>query len=590
MNREPRIEMNESALDPVEVVQSLRRESAEWLRIAGVGIAIVVGIGAVSASLYGSVYGILEVSNPLFAFVFGIGPLAGPVVCMLAIAALWIGVLRFGLRRRSWIPLIATMLVVGAIGLQAGIAVEAAICASWPSMGHQSDSLLLGTLWSPGIILVSSAVFLPVRGLKLVSWILPAAVLLGTDFRLAVAFGALACAGALMTVPVSGPTWQRRCALAVWIVGKLVLLTLAFAAPSTIAFLLAVPTLTDAGFAALGIAAVFGIRRLSRRPWIDPNASGASWIRAVVVGLFAAVSAVWLARACAEFFPQARLWSSTHDRSTRDPVWMWILGVWGVGGLALIAYFTSSFRREFAQWRIERRLPSPDRLARLFQRRPAFTIGSGLWAFLAAPLLITVLAWNHRVAPFQSTRLLAVDAPIDAMDIESTEFVALAPVTEIPEGDADAEAEPGVRKGFVDLERWGDAYVVHGLRFDGEPQAGAFAQGEERTSLVGFIDRGRLRFRVGWFDGDDDDEVRELSQAILSFDAATGHMSVRELDLGAAVLLHRGPSWPEDWKRRLELAPSGRFTLRVTDDGIARADDVTIDGLSIDAWLAQSPR
>lgn len=588
MNREPHVEMNESAFDPTEAVRSLRRETAEWLRIVGVGIAIVVGIGVVSLAVSGTLLDVLEVAAPLFAFVLGIGPFAGPIVCMLAIAGLWIGALRFGSGRRSWIPLIATMLVVVAIGLLAGIAVEAAICASWPPVGHQSDSHLLGSLWNPGIFLVASAVFLPVRGLKLVSWTLPAAVLLGTDSRLAVAFGALACAGALMTVPVSGPTWQWRCTLALWAVGKLVLLTLAFAAPSTIAFLSAVPTLTDAGFAALGIAAVFGIRRLSRRPWIDANASGASWIRAVVVGLFAAVGAVWLARACAEFVPQARLWSSDHDRPTKDAVWMWILGVWVFGGLALFISFERGFRREREQMQIERRSRSPDRLARLFQRRPAFTIGSGLWGFLAAPLLINVLAWNHRVAPFQSTRLLAVDAPIDAMDIESTEFVALAPVTEIPEGDAYAEAELGVRRGFVDLERWGDAYVVHGLRFDGEPQSGSPAEGEERARLVGFVGRGRMRYGVSGFDGDD--EAGEWHRASGWFVGVKERMSVRELDLGAAVLLRRDPAWPADWKKRLELAPSGRFTLRVTDDGIARADDVTIDGLSIDAWLAQSPR
>jgi hypothetical protein len=103
MNREPHVEMNESAFDPTEAVRSLRRESAEWLRIVGVGIAIVVGFGAVGASLYGTIFGVFEVADPLFAFVLGIGPFAGPIVCMLAIAGLWIAVLRFGMRRRSWI-------------------------------------------------------------------------------------------------------------------------------------------------------------------------------------------------------------------------------------------------------------------------------------------------------------------------------------------------------------------------------------------------------------------------------------------------------------------------------------------------------
>lgn len=586
MNREPRVEMNESALDPVEVVTSLRRESAEWLRIVGVGIAIVVGIGVIGLAVSGSVFGVLEVADPLFAFVFGIGPFAGPIVCMLAIAGLWIGVVRLGMGRRSWIPLIATMLVVGANELLMEAAIEVAICASWPSELDASNRLGASFgAFGAFFLALSFCVYLPVRGLKLMAVLVPAVALLGIDPGFASAFIALAFAGRLMTVPVSGPTWRWRCAHAVWIVGELVLLTLTFAAPSTIAFLSEAPTLTDAGFAALGIAAVFGIRRLSRRPWIDANAIGASWIRAVVVGLFAAVGAVWLARACAEFVPQARLWSSTHDRSTKDPVWMSILGVWVVGGLALLVSFGRGFRREREQMRIERRSRSPDRLARLFQRRPAFTIGSGLWAFLAAPLLITVLAWNHRVAPFQSTRLLAVDAPIDAMDIESTEFVALAPVTEIPEGDALAEAEPGVRKGFVDLERWGDAYVVHGLRFDGEPQSGSLAEADDRTSLVGFVGRGRLRYGVNEFDGEDG--VREWHRTSSWFVDARGRMSVLELDLGAAVLLRRGPSWPEDWKQRLELAPSGRFTLRVTDDGIARADDVTIDGVSIDTWLAR---
>ncbi|MBK6941340.1 MAG: hypothetical protein IPH13_14270 [Planctomycetes bacterium] len=582
MNREPRVEMNESAFDPTEAVRSLWRESAEWLRIVGFGIAIVVGFGVVSLAVSETFLDVLELADPLFAFVFGIGPFAGPIVCMLAIAGLWIGVLRFGMGRRSWIPLIATMLVVVAIGLLMGIATEVAIRAAWPSA--LDVSCRFGAFFG----VLSFGMFLPVRGLKLGVVLVPAVVLLGIDPRLASAFVALAFASSSMTVPVSGPTWRGRCARVLWAVGGFALLTLTFAAPSTLAFMLAVPTLTDAGFAALGIATVFGIGRLSRRPWIDPNTIGASWIRAVVVGLFAAAGAVWLARVCAEFVPQARLWPSNHDRPTKDAVWMWILGVWVFGGFALFIYFERGFRREREQMRIERRSRGPDRLARLFQRRPAFTIGSGFWAFLAAPLLITVLAWNHRVAPFQSTRLLAVDAPIDAMDIESTEFVALAPVTEIPEGDAGAEVELGVRRGFVDLERWGDAYVVHGLRFDGEPQSGSPAEGEERARLVGFVGRGRMRYRVSGFDGDD--EPGEWHRASGWFDGVKERMTVRELDLGAAVLLRRDPAWPADWKQQLELAPSGRFTLRVTDDGIARADDVTIDGLSIDAWLAQSPR
>jgi hypothetical protein len=580
MNREPHVEMNESAFDPTEAVRSLRRESAEWLRIVGVGIAIVVGFGAVGASLYGTIFGVFEVADPLFAFVLGIGPFAGPIVCMLAIAGLWIAVLRFGMRRRSWIPLIATMLVVCAIGLLMGVAIEVSIRASWPSAHDvpRRFGAFFGAL--------SLCMLLPVRGLKLGVVLVPAVVLLGIDPRLASAFVALAFAGFVRAVPVSGPAWRLRCARLIWAVGTLLLLILAFASPSLLAFLSAVPTRTDSAFAAVGIAAVFGLGRCSRRRWIDAKAVGPSWIRAVVVGLFAAAGAVWLARACAEFLPQVERWSSVHDRSTRDPVWFWIFVVWVVGYMALVVRYDRNARREREQLLIERRSRSPDRLARLFQRRPAFTIGSGLCAFLAAPLLITVLAWNHRVAPFQSTRLLAVDAPIDAMDIESTAFVALAPVAAIPEGDAGAEAEPGVRKGFVDLERWGDAYVVHGLRFDGEPQSGSPAEGEERTRLVGFVGLGRMRYTVSGFDGDD--EVRELHRASRWFDDAKGRMSISELDLGAAVLLRRDPSWPEDWKKRLELAPSARFTLRVTDDGIARADDVTIDGLSIDAWLARA--
>ncbi len=159
-------------------------------------------------------------------------------------------------------------------------------------------------------------------------------------------------------------------------------------------------------------------------------------------------------------------------------------------------------------------------------------------------------------------------------------------MTAIPESDAFAEAEAGVRRGFVDLERWGDAYVVHGLRFDGEPHSGSLAEDDNRASVVGFVGPNRTRFQVGLFDGDD--EVREWNRTSRWFDDTKGRMSVTELDLGAAVLLRRDPSWPEDWKKRLELAPSARFTLRVTDDGIARADDVTIDGLSIDAWLARA--
>ena len=66
-----------------------------------------------------------------------------------------------------------------------------------------------------------------------------------------------------------------------------------------------------------------------------------------------------------------------------------------------------------------------------------------------------------------------------------------------------------------------------------------------------------------------------------------GTYRTNELDLRAMVLVPIGRHWPREWMQRLELAPSARFTLRVTDDGIARADDVTIDGLSIDAWLAR---
>jgi hypothetical protein len=54
------------------------------------------------------------------------------------------------------------------------------------------------------------------------------------------------------------------------------------------------------------------------------------------------------------------------------------------------------------------------------------------------------------------------------------------------------------------------------------------------------------------------------------------------------VLVPARSNWPSDWMRRLEVATSARFTLRVTDDGSARADDVTIDGLTIDAWLARA--
>jgi len=585
MNREPHVEMNESAFDPTEAVRSLRRESAEWLRIVGVGIAIVVGFGAVGASLYGTIFGVFEVADPLFAFVLGIGPFAGPIACAVAIAGLWLGVLRLRTAKRSWLPLVATVFVLGAVGLLMAAATGAAICATWPSAQEQLIAARFGSLIGPGILIVCFCAFLPVRGLKLLAWLLPVVVLLQVDPQLASAFVAFAVAEFVRTVPVSGPAWRLRCARLLWAVGTPLLSILAFAPPSLLAFLSAVPTLTDSAFAAVGIAAAFGIGRCTRRRWIDAKAVGPSWIRAVVVGLFAAAGAVWLARACGEFLPQVERWSSVHDRSTRDSVWFWIFVVWVVGYMAWVVRYDRNARREREQLQIERRSRSPDRLARLFQRRPAFTIGSGLWALLAVPLLVTVLAWNHRVAPFQSTRLLAVDAPIDAMDLDGTDFVALAPVTAIPEGDAFAEAETGARRGFVDLERWGDAYVVHGLRFDGEPHSGSLAEDDNRASVVGFVGPNRTRFQVGLFDGDD--EVREWNRTSRWFDDTKGRMSVTELDLGAAVLLRRDPSWPEDWKKRLELAPSARFTLRVTDDGIARADDVTIDGLSIDAWLAR---
>ncbi|MBL8769569.1 MAG: hypothetical protein JNL94_19520 [Planctomycetes bacterium] len=227
--------------------------------------------------------------------------------------------------------------------------------------------------------------------------------------------------------------------------------------------------------------------------------------------------------------------------------------------------------------------PDPDSTRISMRRSPSHRDARASWMFAFALIVpsafvlacVTAFGWIRRDAPFQATRTIALDAPIDAELVQGNVFVALSPITELPSNTEAPTTTLSVRSGFVELERRGDAFVVGGLRF------GAAAReliDEERPLLVGHVRSPRQRYGDdGWL----------WTRGIPYGSPNDGTYLANELDLRTMVLVPIGRDWPEEWMQRLEVATSARFVLRVTDDGIARADAVTIDGLSIDAWLAR---
>ncbi|MCC7171763.1 MAG: hypothetical protein IT459_15060, partial [Planctomycetes bacterium] len=227
--------------------------------------------------------------------------------------------------------------------------------------------------------------------------------------------------------------------------------------------------------------------------------------------------------------------------------------------------------------------PDPHSTQTSMRRSPSHRDARASWTLAIALVVpsafvlacVTAFGWIRRDAPFQATRVIALDAPIDAEIVDDSGFVALSPITMLPPNTEAATTTLPVRSGFVELERDGDAFVVGGLRF------GAAARelpDDEHPMLVGHVRSSRQRYDLdGWL---------RMGGAPLG-SPNDGTYRTNELDLRAMVLVPIRSNWPSDWMRRLELATSARFVLRLTDDGIARADDVSIDGLSIDAWLAR---
>lgn len=566
--------------------RDLGGDLAPWARLFGLGVTIVLGavamviaFGLVTGSTIGAV---AELTAGLVASAFALGPIAAPVVALaVGSVALW-GLALVARRRVRWVggatQIVVLLVVLGSISL----AMRVVVASTWPPSSGSAVGPPIGLLvfvvlfrgaFSGGASRSALWAVGTVAGWFLAVW--PASI---ANPTLASCAGSMAVAWAFVLTArgsfVQGAhvastlavfaflgfpdVWPQRAAaaaeggaasLATWLV--------VFAVVSFVA--LHAPRWTrgcDAPWRCFARCALVGVALV-----VAMDAGLKLWNGAVrfVEGWSPAISATGLPGA-----------SAKHSTLGIAPVV--VLGLGCVLGALLVR------RRSPAP--VE---PDPDPTRTSMRRSPSHRDARASWMFAFALVVpsafvlacVTAFGWIRRDAPFQATRMIALEAPIDAELVEGNAFVALSPVTELPPNAEAATTKLPVRSGFVELERDGDAFVVGGLRF------GAAARellDEERPLLVGHVRSPRQRYGDdGWL----------WTRGFPFGSPSDGTYRTNELDLRAMVLVPIGRDWPEDWMRRLEVATSARFTLRVTDDGIARADDVTIDGLSIDAWLAR---
>lgn len=566
--------------------RELGGELAPWARLFGLGVTIVLGavaivitFGLVTGSTIGAV---AELTAGLVASAFALGPIAAPVVALaVGAVALW-GLALVARRRVRWVGgmtlIVVVLVVLGSIAL----AMRVVVASTWPPSS--------GSVVGPPIGLLVSVVLLrgafrggasrsalwsvgTVAGWFLAVW--PASI---ANPTLASSAGSMAVAWAFVLTArrsfVRGAhgvsilavfaflgfpeVWARRAAaaaegratsLATWLVVFAVVSFVALHAPRW-------TRASDSRSMRLARCALVGVALV-----VAVDAGVRLWNGAAlfVEGWSPAISATASPAASAE--------NATLGIA---PVVVLVLG----GLLSAVVVL----RRSPAPVG-----PDPDPTRTSTRRSPSHRDARANWTLAVALIVpsafvlacVTAFGWIRRDAPFLSTRVIALDAPIDAELVQGNAFVALSPVTALPSNTEAATTTLSVHSGFVELERRGDAFVVGGLRF------GAGARelvDEERPLLVGHVRSPRQRYgEDGWL----------WTRGPPFGSPSDGTYRTNELDLRAMVLVPIGRDWPEDWIQRLEVATSARFTLRVTDDGIARADAVTIDGLSIDAWLAR---
>lgn len=567
--------------------RDLGGDLAPWARLFGLGVSIVLGAVAM-VILFGMITGstidaVAELTAAVVASAFALGPVAAPIVMLAVVAsALWALAL-LARRRVRWVggaTLIVVVLgVVGAIALAMRVVVDSTWPPSSGSVGGPSIGLLMFVVLLRGALrggASRSALWAvgTVAGWLLAVW--PASI----------ANPAMACFAASMAVAwlflLTARGSLGRSAPVLSPFGVFLLVGL----PDTWAFCAQAAAERVAGpsIAALIVAlTVVSFVALHGPRWSRASDSPSRrFARCALVGVSlvaAAYAGVWLWNAAVLFvegwrsaiLPTSPANSTTqHSILTSAPIVVLVLG----GALCAIVLR----RRPPAPAE-----PDPDPTRESMRRSPSHRDARASWTLAVALVVpsafvlacVTAFGWIRRDAPFQHTRAIVLDAPIDADIVEDSGFVALSPVTELPPNAESSTTTLPVRFGFVELERQGDAYVVGDLRFE----AGARELlDEDRPMLVGHVGTSRQRYRP---DG------RQWMQGVPLGTPNDGTYRTNELDLRAMVLVPIGRHWPREWMQRLELAPSARFTLRVTDDGIARADDVTIDGLSIDAWLAR---
>lgn len=566
--------------------RELGGDFAPWARLFGLGVTMVLGAVAL-VIVFGQVTGmtigsVSEWTAILVVSAFALGPIAAPVVA-LAVGALALWALALVARRRvQWIGgatlIVVVLLVLGAIAL----AMRVVVASTWPPSSGSAVGPAFGllvfvvlfrgafrgggsrsALWAVGTVAgwflavwpasIANPTLASFAGSMAVAW---AFVLTARGSFVRGAHGlSILAVFAFLGVP---DAWARRAAaaaesgaasLATWLVVFAVVASVALHAPRWTRGCDA-PWRRFARFALVGVALV-----------VATDAGVRLWNGAVrfVEGWSPAISAT--------ASPGASAGNSTLGIV---PVVVLVLG--GLLSAILIG------RRSTAPVG-----PDPHSMRESMRRSPSHRDARASWTLAFALVVpsafvlacVTAFGWIRRDAPFQPTRTIALDAPIDAELVQGNAFVALSPVTALPPNTEAATTTLSVRSGFVALERRGDAFIVGGLRF------GTGARellDEERPLLVGHVRSPRQRYgEDGWL----------WTRGISSGSPNDGTYRTNELDLRAMVLVPIGRDWPEDWMQRLEVATSARFVLRVTEDGIARADDLTIDGVSIDTWLAR---